>query len=189
MSKKNNDGAGAAASLGEILEEYDASAIVGLRTVVKDVAVLTIDANGEECVHIPNMRGLLAAAAIQRCITPIRLRGSEIRAMRKIMRLTLAAMAEQMDAKTAPETLSRWESEAQPMGGFAEKVFRLLVCEALHEEAPAVDYDGSKIAQLRLIDPWAADPDFALPELCFQQVTFKQQSGVLLEAYVEKRAA
>jgi DNA-binding transcriptional regulator YiaG len=189
MPKKSKDDEGPAVLPREILREFDASALVGLRTVVKDVAVLTIDANGEECVHIPNMRGLLAAAAIQRCITPIRLRGSEIRAMRKILKLTLAAMAEQMDAKTAPETLSRWESEAQPMGGFAEKVFRLLVCEALHEEAPAVDYDGSKIAKLRVMDPWAADPEFKLPELCFQQVTFKQQSGVLLEAYVEKRAA
>jgi DNA-binding transcriptional regulator YiaG len=187
--KRKGREAAAPAQSRTVLAEYDASALVGLRTVVQDAVVLIVDAEGEECVHVPNLRGLEAAAAVRRCLVPVKLRGAEIRAMRKIMRLTLAALAERMDAKTAPETISRWETESQPMGGYAEKIFRLLVCDALHMEAPAVDYDGSKIAQLRVVDPWVADPEYRLPELCFQQVRFKERSGPLIEAYAEKQAA
>jgi hypothetical protein len=37
--------------------------------------------------------------------------------MRKIMDLTLAELDKKLDERTATETVSRWASEAQPMGG------------------------------------------------------------------------
>src|SRR5262245_41966797 len=110
------------------LEDYDATVLVGLRTIVHDAAIVRIE-DGEQTIEIPKLRGLLAAAAVARCLMPIRLRGWEIKAMRKIMKLTLAELAKRLDERTATETVSRWESEAQPMGSYVEKLLRLLVCE------------------------------------------------------------
>jgi DNA-binding transcriptional regulator YiaG len=122
---------------GRRLDRYDASALIGLRTIVRDAAIERVDEDGVHSVELPKMRELAASAAVARCLTPIRLRGAEIKAMRKIMGLTLAELAKELDERTAPETVSRWESEAQPMGGYLEKLLRLLVCKALRRERPA----------------------------------------------------
>ncbi len=145
-----------------ILEEHDATALVGISTIVLNAAVYNEE---DDTVEVPKLRELMAATAVARCLVPIRLRGSEIRAIRKIMQLTLAELASRMDGRAAPETVSRWESENQPMGGYAEKVLRLVACEALKAEAPGVPYDGSMIAQLRVSDPWKGDADFVLPAI------------------------
>jgi hypothetical protein len=71
------------------LEVYDATALVGLRTIVCGAAIERTNEDGEKTVELPKLPELLAAAAISRCLTPARLRGTEIRALRKIMRLTL----------------------------------------------------------------------------------------------------
>ena len=178
-----------AGSKGHVVAEYDATALVGLRVVVRDAAIVYTDLEGEEVISVPNLRGLQASAAVARCLTPIKLRGWELRAMRKIMRLTLGGLAERLDAKTASETISRWESESQPIGGYAEKVIRLLVCDALHKEAAGVGYDGSKIAQLRVLDPWMADKSFELAPLEFCTVKLKEESGDLVDTWDVNRAA
>src|SRR5262249_13955901 len=118
------------------LDEYDATPLVGLRVIVKDAAIEHKDDNGETTIELPKLRELLAASAVVRCLLPIRLRGSEMKAMRKIMGMTLADLAKKLDDRTAVETVSRWESETQPMGGYVEKLLRLLICESLKEEAP-----------------------------------------------------
>ena len=83
--------------------------------------------------------------------------------MRKIMRMTLTDLAQRLDGKTAVETVSRWESDAQPMGGYAEKVLRLLICEELRGNAPGVSYEASMLSRLKQIDPWRANPNYELP--------------------------
>jgi DNA-binding transcriptional regulator YiaG len=174
----------------QVVDEFDATALVGLKVKVCKAARVYQDDDGETVYNVPNLRGLQAASAVARCLMPIKLRGAELRAMRKLMRLTLAGLAERLDAKTAPETISRWESEAQPMGGYAEKVFRLLVCDALHKEAPGIGYDGSKIAQLRVLDPWLMDKSFEVPYLKFQIVKVKEgASGNIVDAWDAKMAA
>src|SRR5437899_4511889 len=115
-------------ALEQTLKEYDATALVGMRTIVHDAAIERVDEQGERTIEIPKLRELLAAAAMKRCLTPIRLRGHEIKAVRHIMRLTLTELAKRLDERTAIETVSRWESEAHPMGGYVEKRLRLLVC-------------------------------------------------------------
>ncbi|RYC29383.1 DUF1870 family protein [Lichenibacterium minor] len=132
----------------------------------------------EDTVELPKLQELMAAAAIARCLMPERLRGHEIKAMRKILRMTLAELADGMDSKTAVETVSRWESDAQPMGGYAEKVLRLLVCERLHEKAPGIAYDGAMISALKQIDPWRADPNYDLPAIEIELMLLKQNGHV-----------
>ena len=131
----------------------------------------------------------MASVAVVRCLTPIKLRGSELKAIRKILGLTLAELATSLDERTAPETISRWESEAQPMGGYAEKLLRLMVCEALHKHAPGIAYNASMIANLKVRDPWRADPDYKVPCVELHLVHMKEESGSIIDAWNEKMAA
>jgi transcriptional regulator with XRE-family HTH domain len=130
----------------------------------------------------------MASAAMWRCLCPARLRGHEIKAVRKIMGLTLSELAKKLGEKTAVETISRWESEVQPVGGYAEKLVRLLVCETLKDKAPGIDYDGSLIANLPVIDPWMADPDFELPPMEFGMVRVRER-GSLIDAWEGTKCA
>ena len=160
----------------KVISEYDASTLIGLKVIARHAAVVSSDE--EETVELPKLQELMAAAAIARCLMPERLRGHEIKAMRKILRMTLAELADGMDSKTAVETVSRWESDAQPMGGYAEKVLRLLVCERLHEKAPGIAYDGAMISALKQVDPWRADPSYELPAIVIELMLLKQNGHV-----------
>jgi len=171
-----------------VLEEYDATPLVGLRTLVHNAAIERVDENGEETIELPLLRELLASAAVKRCIMPLRLRGSEVKAMRRILKLTLAELAKKLDERTATETVSRWESEAQPMGGYVEKLFRLIICEELTKQAPGVDYNASKIAQIKLRDPWKTTPDYKGPYIELWLIKIREQSGSVIEAWDAKAA-
>lgn len=133
-----------------VLDTYDATSHVGLRTVVCGAAIERVDESGEETIELPKPRELRASVAVARCLMPEKLQGWEIKAMRKIMGLTLAELAKKLDERTAPETVSRWETDAQPMGSYADKVLRLLICEELRKEAPGIAYNGALIANLRV---------------------------------------
>jgi DNA-binding transcriptional regulator YiaG len=174
----------------KILPTYDATPHVGLRTTVCNAAIERVDENGEETIELPKPRELRAAAAMVRCLIPIKLRGWEIKAMRKIMNLTLADLAKKLDERTAPETVSRWENDAQPMGGFADKVLRLVICEELHKDAPGVEYNGSMIADMKVSDPWAdANTKYELPPIILTLIKLKEQSGSIIETWNAKKAA
>lgn len=173
----------------KVLAKFDVTPLIGLRVLVRDAAIMVTDEDGDATIDVPNLRTLMACAAVSRCLMPIRFRGRELRAMRKIMGLTLAGLAARLDAKTAPETLSRWESEAQPIGGYAEKVLRLLICDALHDEARGVSYDGSMIARIRVLDPWITNKEFVVPEMEFQRVKMREHSGDVVDAWDVKSAA
>jgi DNA-binding transcriptional regulator YiaG len=170
------------------LEMYDATVFVGLRTVVYDAAIECVE-DGETTIELPKLPELLASAAVSRCLLPVRLRGHEIKAMRRIMKLTLAELAKRLDEKTAPETVSRWESEAQPMGGYAEKLLRLLVCEGLRENAPGIEYNASMIADLKVRDPWRTDPNYEVPPVELWLLPLKERTGTIIEAWNEKKVA
>ena len=184
MARKAKTGAGTmSVSKQVVLAEFDVTALVGLKVTVCDAAYEKIDEDGEATIEVPDLRPLLASAAVARCLMPVRLRGGELRAMRKIMRLTLTGLAERLGEKTAPETISRWETEAQPIGGFAEKVIRLLVCDELHKEATGVSYDSSLIARIRIADPWITNKAFKVPVITFHRVKMREQSGAVIDVY------
>jgi len=171
------------------LAKYDATVFVGLRTVVYNAAIERVEEDGETTIELPKLPELLASAAVSRCLLPVRLRGPEIRAMRRIMKLTLADLAKRLDEKTATETVSRWESEAQPMGGYAEKLLRLLVCEELRENAPGIEYNASMIANLKVRDPWRVEPNYEIPPAELWLLPLKERSGTIIEAWNEKKVA
>jgi hypothetical protein len=106
------------------------------------------------------------------------------------MKLTMADLAKEMDVKTAAETISRWESENQPMGGYAEKVLRLIVCEKFKTDAPGVDYNARMIANLQVIDPWKANAAYEMPVVDLWYGPLKDQcSGKIIEAWNASKAA
>jgi DNA-binding transcriptional regulator YiaG len=144
------------------LERYDATALIGLSVVLINGAKQIIEAAGEgkteTYVEIPNMDELSAAAAMVRCLMPQKLRGAEIRAIRKILGMTAREFSEAMGEKTAIETISRWENEAEFAGGYAEKLIRIAVCERLKSRAPGVDYDPEKLIRTKMIGNGKMDP-------------------------------
>ena len=171
-----------------ILPEYDATVHVGLRTIIYNAAIERIEEE-ETTIEIPKVDELRAAAAVMRCLMRIRLRGPELKAIRKILGLTMADFAKKLDERTAAETVSRWESETQPMGGYAEKTLRLFVCEELREKCPGVAYTAKMISDLRILDPWRVDSAFVVPPLEMSLIKMKEQSGDVVEAYNDKKAA
>jgi DNA-binding transcriptional regulator YiaG len=171
------------------LDTYDATPHVGIRTIVCNAAIERVDDDGEETIEIPKLRELRAAAAIMRCLMPVKLQGWEIRALRKILNMTLTDLAGRLDERTAVETVSRWEA-GQPMGAYADKVFRLLVCETLKTDAPGIEYNGAMLANLKVVDPFKADPDFELTPVVLMLIRLKEQaSGSIIETWNGKRAA
>lgn len=166
------------------LARHDVSDLIGLRVVVANVAREIIDAEGETLIELPDMRALEAAAALARLLLPIRLRGGELRAIRHIADLTAAELAARMGDKTSPETISRWEHEKQPMGGYAEKVFRLVLGEALRPRAPGIGFEDGMIARMTVLDPWRVDPGFVVPPITLERVRMREgHSHELIETW------
>lgn len=104
---------------------------------------------GEEESTIPDMRGLVCAAALARALNPVRLSGKEIKFIRRALRMTQKEFANKVDV--AIETISRWENDAQGCGGFTEKTLRHNVCALLREHAPAIDYEPVTITNMKFV--------------------------------------
>ena len=178
------------ASSSTLLEVFDATPLLGLKTIVRNGATEWVDEDGEATIEIPKLQELKATAATARCLMSLKLQGHEMKVMRKTMRMTLKDLAGKMDGRTAPETIARWESEVQPIGGYAEKVFRLLVCETLAKDAPGIEYHASMIANLRVMDPCRiSDQDYEVPPIELELVRLKERSGTIIEAWDARMAA
>lgn len=136
------------------LDRYDASALVGLNVILVNGAkeVVEVD-DGKEVsyVQVPNLEELSAAAAVVRCLMPQKLRGAEIRALRKIAGMTARELSDAMGGKPALETISRWENEAEFAGGYAESVLRLAICEHIKDRAPGIDYSADTLNRVKMI--------------------------------------
>lgn len=177
------------ASGARTLESFDATALIGLKVVVKNAAFCLTDEDGDESVVVPMLDKLAASAAVTRCLMEYRLQPKEIKAMRKILGYSLAEMASRMDSKTAAATFSRWEQGQQPMGGYAEKVLRLLICEELREKAAGVSYDGRMISRLVIIDPAIiGETTWEVPAMEFSLVKVKHD-GDLTDSWSAPRMA
>ena len=101
---------------------------------------------GDEESTIPNMKGLVCAAALARALIPVLLSGKEIKFIRRALGMTQKVFANKMEVKI--ETVSRWENDVPGRGGCAEKTLRYAVCALLHEHAPAIDYDPLTITNM-----------------------------------------
>lgn len=159
----------------KMLAEHDVSDLIGLNVIVHNAAVEITEDDGEVSIELPDGETASAAAAIARCLMPVRILPSEMRAVRRIAEMTAAELAHAMDPKSSPETISRWENGKQPMGGYAEKVFRLVICERLKGRAPGIDYTDGAIANLTVLDPWKNDPDYKVPSIVMERVRVRSE--------------
>jgi len=87
----------------------------GVPIILHDTAVLDDDGD----IHIPHHDKLMTAAAVYRCTLPRRLNGKEMKFIRKAMNKSATVWARHLS--TDKSTLSRWESNKQPMSVNAEK--------------------------------------------------------------------
>lgn len=161
----------------DVVETYEED-LLGVPVVLKNAVVRTVCEDcGDETYTIPDMKGLVAAVAMARCLLPVKLTGKEIKFLRKALGLSGRQFAVEMD--NTPETLSRWENDANPMGGYAEKVLRQLVCGKLESLASAIDYKPSEIVGMKIAPVRA---DLEIPMLVLERVKFKDNESRIKES-------
>jgi DNA-binding transcriptional regulator YiaG len=118
--------------------------------VLNAVVVLRCSNCSDEMTGIPDMPGLARAAAMARALNPVRLRGKEVRFLRRALDMTQKECAEAMDLSA--EHVSRWENDHHGAGGASEKLVRHNVCALLHREN-VCEYDPKVIANMRFREP------------------------------------
>ena len=154
----------------ELLAEYEDTRL-GLPVVlVSSVTETSCEKCGKRLsIIIPDLQGLIAAMATTRITKPRKLSGSDIRFLRKALTLTGKELAGHLDV--APETVSRWENDREPIGTKNERLLRMLVGYEMTEDAPAIDFDPKEIWSMS-IEPVLGDQQ---PEpMCFERVRFKR---------------
>ncbi len=153
----------------EVIETYR-DAHIGIPVVLKNAAIRRFCTDCDnDMIAVPNMDELVAAAAIARCLMPVTLCSHEFRFLRKALGMTGREFAELTDNR--PETVSRWENDAQGTGGVTEKLVRQTVCERLKTLAPAIDYEHGVIVNMKLVHRSSASSE--LPPLVFELVLIK----------------
>lgn len=117
-------------------------------------AVKEYKCTGDDCdevsIGIPDMQGLVCAAAVYRALDPVRLSGKEVRFMRRALDMTQTQFGEAMDL--TPESVSRWETGARGTGCASEKLMRHNLCALLYKDVLALDYDPKVIADMRFAE-------------------------------------
>jgi len=104
---------------------------------------------------IPDMPGLIAAVCVVRSKEKLKLKGEEIRFLRKTAGWTATKLAQELN--TAEETVSRWENGVIVIGDPNERIFRWKICRALETKAPGVIWNDNELLSLK-VTPFAADP-------------------------------
>jgi hypothetical protein len=171
------------------LDAYDATAVVGLRTVVHNGAIESVKEDGSVKIDLPSLEELRAAAAISRCLLPIRLLGREIRAIRKITGLEPLDILRRLGEEGSEEVLSQWESEDLIMDELTERKLRQLVCNEIGSRAPHVEQNISRITKFKIVDPWRRDQTYEVPPVTLNWVQIKEESGAVCRAWNDKWAA
>jgi DNA-binding transcriptional regulator YiaG len=118
--------------------------------VLNAVQVLRCAKCKTEMVAIPDMDGLGRATAISRAMNPVRLSGREVKFLRRVLDMTQVEFAKAMDL--APESVSRWETDARGIGGACEKLVRHNICALLYKEARGRPYDPAVITNMHIVE-------------------------------------
>lgn len=115
----------------------------GLSNVVlQDVEVRSCPQCGDEQVVLPQITELHRAIALAVVRTNARLRGEEVRFLRKYMGLSGGDFAARMGVD--PSTLSRWENRHEPIGPLADRLLRLMVVR----DRPVEDYPLDELVNI-----------------------------------------
>jgi DNA-binding transcriptional regulator YiaG len=110
----------------------------------------------EELV-IPDLLELARAVSLVRALSPARLRGKELKFIRKALDMTQKDFAEKMELRT--ETVSRWENDHPGTGEYCEKLLRHNVCALLYKDVLAIDYDPAVVTNMRIRPPAKEDQE------------------------------
>jgi putative zinc finger/helix-turn-helix YgiT family protein len=104
---------------------------------------------GEQEISFPDFNGLLAAVAVARVKTPVRLSGEEIRFLRKALEMTAKELAVYLGMRE--ETISRWENNKENISPPAEKLLRVFVAETLGPLAPGISVSEMEILHMPIL--------------------------------------
>jgi len=111
---------------------------MGITVMLLDSAyrVKSGDAAG---VIVPDVSGLEAAMAVARVMDDFKLGGKEFKFLRKAIGIKAVDLANFLSV--APETLSRWENDKEPISTNPERIMRVRTFHALRNKAPGVKAD------------------------------------------------
>jgi DNA-binding transcriptional regulator YiaG len=128
---------------GCILPEYTVDDLeTSFKVILVDSARCIEGENGSE-IFIPDQQGLIKQIAVSRAAHPLKLRGRDIKFLRKTLGLKSKDLAEKLDI--GPEHLSRCESGDKILSPNSEKVLRTLVLlEAVYVVRKALEDCDSK---------------------------------------------
>jgi DNA-binding transcriptional regulator YiaG len=135
--------------------------------------------DGEAGMVVPDPEGLEAAAAVARITEPLKLRGSEIRFLRRALRMKAIDLAKFLDVR--PETFSRWEHEREPISTNAERILRLRVLHTLRARARFVRANDDEILEMKFISVRDCLEPIAL---MFQRLPAATENGDCEEAWI-----
>jgi len=119
---------------------YDEAGLPGVTLV--GVEVHRCPKCGEHEVAIPAIEQLHESLAMELIAEPGRLRGAEIRFLRKYLGLSGAEFARRIGVD--PATVSRWENDKDKMGGQADRLLRLMVVHG----KPVEEYPLEKLDEV-----------------------------------------
>ena len=132
-----------------VIERYEET-LLGIPLVLINAVIWSLCENcGEVALAQPDLPGLTAAAAIARCLRPLRLGGAELKFLRKALDLTPGEFAALLG--TTADAVRAWESDGGSLEPAAEKQVRQAVCAQLRALAPAQPYAPEEIAALDLV--------------------------------------
>jgi transcriptional regulator with XRE-family HTH domain len=160
-----------------VLEEFEVDTLgLPFPVTVKNAVIERRDAaTGEVIGHaIPDLDGLVAAVAMARALTPLALRGAELRFMRKAIGMKSKDFAEAVGLTAS--SYSRYENDNDQMGSFVEQIVRELVCEELKGRAPAIDYSPRMIIGMTILREWPEEPRFVLDRVVFKDIATQRRS-------------
>lgn len=123
-------------------ENYNYSACGLPHVTLKNVEVRRCAECGEDEVVIPKIDQLHQVIAMAVITKRSRLTATEVKFLRKYLGWSGVDFAQHMGV--APETVSRWENEREPIGGIADRLLRLMVAT----RAPARDYSLDTLVEL-----------------------------------------
>lgn len=146
-----------------ILDVFDASDLIGLKVRILKSAIDTTEESGDNTITIPDIEQATKTAVIARCLMQGHLAGTEIRAIRKIAGFSMSALAFLMDTYESSTTIAHWENENIPMSVYADKIFRLVICEHLSPEVYGITYNAgillcTSVGDLRRVFPGYETP-------------------------------
>jgi len=145
-----------------VVERYEET-LLGIPLVLINAVIWSLCENcGEVAIAQPDLPGLTAAAAIARCLRPLRLSGPELKFLRKALDLTPGEFAALL--ATTVDAVKAWESDSGALTAEAEKQLRQTVCAQLKTQAPAQTYEPREITGLELVSA-ANQPPLALERI------------------------